>query len=147
MPVSELLQSRVKHVRKDNPEADISGEFRSTLKIIEQQVRFNLVKYFSLYVDVIKSLLLDRGELELAECVEPLHIYFEFGSCSKVALNLMALGLSRFTALSLFRDNSSLFDDDVEPEYYIKVLNSLDLENARMPKLCKQEVKELISYQ
>jgi len=147
MPISKLLADRVEYVREKEPDADLSGIFRSTLKIIEKDVRFNLVKYFSVYADVLKHLLVKNGNEELVESVEPLHIYFEFGSCSKVALNLMALGLSRFTALNLSREFGSLFEDDVEPEQYIEELNTVDLDKARMPYLCIEEVKELIRYQ
>jgi len=146
MPISKLMADRVEFIRERDPDVSLSGIFRSTLKIIEKDIRFNLVKYFSVYADVLKYLLAINDKGELVDSVEPLHIYFEFGSCSKVALNLMAIGLSRFTALNLSREFGFLFEDDVEPEQYLEELKVVDLDKARMPHLCIEEVKELVRY-
>lgn len=145
--ISAILRDRIVYVRKDNPKASVSAPIRQALKTIESDVRFKLVKYFAVYSDVLKYVLASRGEAELIDSVEPLHIYFEFGSCDKVALNLMALGLSRFSALNLAKEYGALFEEDVEPEQYIEDLRNVDLDKSKMPRLCIKEVKDLIIYQ
>lgn len=54
-------------------------------------------------------------------------------------LNLMALGISRFTALHL-KDKF-----DLEAEVYLGKMSKMNLELIKMPSMCMKELKELIS--
>jgi superfamily II DNA/RNA helicase len=145
--ISELLANRIKYARRNNANPKISPIFRNTLKTIETDIRFNMVKYFAVYSDVIKHVLSLRDKSGKETNVEPLHIYFEFGSCEKIPLNLMSLGLSRFTSLRLGKVIDTLVDDDDEPETYLFKLSKLDIGTLNMPALCKQEITELLRYQ
>ncbi|BBT80153.1 DEAD/DEAH box helicase [Aeromonas veronii] len=146
-PLGELLAARVSYVRenppkKGTPKQDASTIIREYLGTLDHEVRFKLVKYFSAYIDVLKHVLLTKN-ISLDKEIEPYHVYLEFGSCDKKALNVMAMGLSRFTALHLSKlihvdDISSNVDD------YYEIIKKIPIENASMPYICKQEIYRIL---
>ncbi|OOE78244.1 ATP-dependent DNA helicase, partial [Salinivibrio siamensis] len=89
-PLGELIRERVNYVRKSEPNKKASTIIRDYLNILDNDIRFKMVKYFSAYNDILKHVLInsrsDNEEIEL----EPYHIYLEFGSCKKDVLNIMA---------------------------------------------------------
>ncbi|MEJ2046286.1 MAG: DEAD/DEAH box helicase [Reinekea sp.] len=141
-PLGELLRIRVNYVRKRNPEKKASTIIRDYLDILDHDIRFKMVKYFSAYNDILKHLLVYNGinveEIEL----ESYHIYLEFGSCKKEALNIMALGLSRFTALHLSNISDAIPEASDIDEYFNKI-KDMDVRNLKMPSLCKQEILKM----
>jgi hypothetical protein len=112
------------------------------LKILEQDIRFNLVRYFAAYIDVYKFVLEEQGYT--SESVEPYHIYLEFGSCKWNALSLMALGMSRFTALYVIRATKINLDTAAEAEDYLHELTKFDFSKVDMPSLCRAEVQSIV---
>jgi hypothetical protein len=119
-----------------------STVIRNCLKVLESAIRFKLVRFFSAYIEILKLVALEKGQDQFSENIEPYHIYLEFGSSNRHALNLMALGLSRFTALHL--EGFFELPNDVEAELYIEELVAMDIESMNMPKLCKKEISDLL---
>lgn len=140
--IGEILAESVRFNQERNPKEKVSKIIRDCLEVLETQIRFKLVKYFSAYIDILRAVLRENGNKELESKVEPYHIFLEFGSCNPHALNLMALGLSRFTALYLERKFD--FPESVEAEEYLKQMRTMNIDSFEMPVLCKQEVKDLI---
>ena len=136
--IREILESRVAWVKDGTP----SSIMRACLKTLEQDIRFNLVRYFSAFIDVYK-LVLESRDLPV-EGVEPYHIYLEFGSCKWNALNLMALGMSRFTALYVIRATKINLDETAEAEDYLRELSKYDFSKVEMPSLCRTEVHTIL---
>ena len=85
---------------------------------------------------------MEDGLEDEIESIEPYHIYLEFGSCNRHALNLMALGISRFTALHL--ENRFDLPNDVEAEAYLEKMKKMNIDAINMPALCKQEIKDIL---
>jgi len=141
--IGRILSDRVTYVRSSDPEANVSSAIRGCLQVIEEAVRFKMVKYFSAYIDILRHVALERGLQNELETIEPYHIYLEFGSCNRNALNLMALGISRFTAL--YMESRFDFDGDVEAEEYLEKMASMNLNAISMPALCKREISELLA--
>jgi len=140
--ISEILAESVRFNQERNPKEKVSKIIRDCLDVLETQIRFKLVKYFSAYIDILRAVLRENGNKELESKIEPYHIFLEFGSCNPHALNLMALGLSRFTALYLERKFD--FPEAVEAEEYLKQMCTMNIDGIDMPILCKQEVKDLL---
>ncbi|MFG1490961.1 hypothetical protein ABMA58_17060, partial [Oceanospirillum sp. HFRX-1_2] len=116
--LGELLEQRVNFVRGREPKKKASTIIREYLDVLETDIRFKMVKYFSAYNDVLKYLLTVNGvDVEKIE-IEPYHIYLEFGSCNKDALNIMAVGLSRFTALHLSKFFDNIAEESDIDEYF-----------------------------
>jgi hypothetical protein len=140
--IREILNDRVSYVMKSDPSRKLSSEMRKCLKILEQDIRFNLVRYFAAYIDVYKFVLEEQGYT--SESVEPYHIYLEFGSCKWNALSLMALGMSRFTALYVIRATKINLDTAAEAEDYLHELTKFDFSKVDMPSLCRAEVQSIV---
>jgi len=144
VPIGQILHERVSFLEdtKGSDNINPTKEVRSCLKVLETDIRFKMVKYFSAYLDILKYIAIEK-ELKSAEAIEPYHIYLEFGSCKKSVLNLMSIGLSRFTAIHL--DKCFNFSENEEPEEYLAKLQHINLSKLNMPKLCINEVAMLIS--
>jgi len=141
-PIGKILSDRVIYVKMNDPESSVSSIIRGCLSVLEEAVRFRLVKYFSAYIEILKHVALEVGFNDEFKNIEPYHIYLEFGSCSRHALNLMALGISRFTALHL--ENKFDLPNDVEAEAYLEVMKNMNIDAINMPVLCKREIIDLI---
>lgn len=142
-PLRVIFQERCEYIQRKDRTKTVSEIIRNYLDVLEKEIRFNLVRYTAAYIDILKTVLTKKQLDEDCDEIEPYHIYLEFGSCNKHALNLMALGLSRFTAIYLQR----YFDiegDDTEAEEYLQILNTLNIDRLKIPRLCQQEVKEIL---
>lgn len=114
---------------------------RELLGDLEQDIRFRLVKYYMAYNSVLDLVLRERGDAATADALEPFHVYLECGASDPVALSLIALGLSRATALAL--RGKVQFPDEASPEDCLAILATLDLSTLAIPALCLREVKDL----
>jgi len=137
--IGELLQERVNFIRRKKPNAKASPEIRKLLKLIETEIRYKLVKYFSAFEDLCKWAFTYRGLPE--PVMAPYHVYLEFGASEPGPLNLMALGLSRFTALKLAK--LVPWPNDRTPEDYLKLIESR-ISMQALPAPCRQELKEIM---
>ncbi len=140
--ISALIKNRVNYRKQEDESEKTSTIIRQLLKTIETDVRFKLVKYFSAYEDVIKHCLLSKGFQEHEARQAPYHTFLEFGSCSPVELSLMSLGFSRFTAIRLKRAFN--WGNPEEIEDYISILLSIDFSSLKMPRVCMNEVKDIL---
>lgn len=142
--LGEILGNRVSYVRGKDPEKSVSPIIRETLNIIEHDIRFKLEKYFAAYVDILKYVFEERGLDQKENSVEPYHIYLEFGASDKVSLNLMALGLSRFTALRVSKYKIFKSIEDDKAESYFIALSNIALRNSILPEVCKKEILDIV---
>lgn len=142
-PIGKILSDRVEYVQSNTPNSSVSSIIRACLSTLEEAIRFRLVKYFSAYIEILNYIATQNGVEEEFESIEPYHIYLEFGSCSRHALNLMALGISRFTAL--YMESKFDFEQDVEAEEYLRHMSTMDIADFNMPTLCKKEIIDLLA--
>ncbi|MGC7903484.1 DEAD/DEAH box helicase [Vibrio anguillarum] len=79
VPIGKILHERVSFLESTKERENINPTkvVRSCLKVLETDIRFKMVKYFSAYLDVLKYIALEE-ELKSAETIEPYHIYLEF---------------------------------------------------------------------
>ncbi|WP_312374463.1 DEAD/DEAH box helicase [Pseudomonas oryzihabitans] len=140
--ISQLLKDRVNYVKREDDSANTSSIIRAFLKLIETEIRFKLVKYFSAFEDIISYCLVQKGFDEESAKQAPYHTFLEFGSCSPVALSLMSLGFSRFTALRL--SSGINWGEAEEIEDYLQILSKVNLATLKMPNICLKEVNEIL---
>lgn len=141
-PLSRIIASRLAFLRSQNSDQSLSASIRELLKTLEEAIRFRLVKYYMAYNSVLELVLRERGDAAAADALEPFHVYLECGASDRVALSLIALGLSRATALAL-RDKVQ-FPNDASPEDCLAKMATLDLATLTIPALCLCEVKDLL---
>lgn len=138
-PLNELLKGQIKHIKETDQNKKPSNIIRDYLKVLDNDIRFKMVKYFSAYNDILKLALTNKGVAPDEIEIEPYHIYLEFGSCKKDALNIMATGLSRFTALHLIRFNNIIpAVSDIDD--YFQHIKNIDVRGLTIPNLCKKEI-------
>lgn len=144
-PLSRIIASRLAYLRSQGSDQSLTASIRELLKTLEEAIRFRLVKYYMAYNSVLDLVLRERGDVATADALEPFHVYLECGASDRVALSLIALGLSRATALAL-RDKVQ-FPDEASPEDCLAKLATLDLATLVIPALCLREVKDLFGRQ
>lgn len=142
--LGEIISYRVGFVRNKDPDKNVSSIIRDVLKIVEHDIRFKLEKYFSAYNDVLKFVFEEKNIDYKEYKIEPYHIYLEFGASDKTSLNLMALGLSRFTALRIAKYKIFRTIEGDAPEEYLRALSSLTLRGNGLPTVCLNEIHELV---
>lgn len=145
-PINFLIRERVNYIRRqDNFSTKTSTIIRELLGIIESEIRFKLVKYFSAYEDVIRYCLQIKGHSDDEARQAAYHTFLEFGACSTVELSLMSLGFSRFTALRL----GKMLDwgDSVEVEDFALVIARSNVDSLKIPRICIKEIKEILGQQ
>ena len=140
--IGKILSGRVNFLRQRGSSDTTSSIIRGCLGVLENAIRFKLVKYFSAYIEILRYVALEKKIITLDDNIEPYHIYLEFGSCNRHMLNLMALGVSRFTALHL--ENKFNLPEDAEAEEYLLAMSKMNLKVINMPSICLNEIKNLI---
>lgn len=128
----------------DNPKGKkkISSLIREVLNTLENQVRYNLVRYLKVYREVLIHVLIETGMKDKAEKVENISAYLEFGSCNSIELNLMSLGLSRSTAIALRRKFK--IPKNFSPEETLVYLKQKNLDSYDLPNFRIRELNLLI---
>lgn len=145
-PLKRIISQHIDYLReKKNDQRKASIIIRELLGNLEKIVRFRLVKYFIAYTSILELILLERGELEAAENIEPFHIYLECGASDRAALNLIALGFSRVTALAIH--DKIDFSSDASPEECLIQLNKTNIDKLNIPRLCIREIHDILGRQ
>lgn len=141
-PIGEMITSRVDFVHSKNRSDSTSQIIRDLLQAIEKEVRYSLVKYFGAFEDLLKLNLSLVGLEQKSLIIAPYHVYLEFGSSNSITLGLMALGLSRFTAIKL--TTAVNWGDSKEPEELLAKLINVRLNSLGLPKVCQAELNETV---
>lgn len=145
IPLKTIIASRLTSLRSRGIEQSLSFSIRELLKTLEEAIRFRLVKYYKAYSAILELVLREQGEIAAANDLEPFHVYLECGASDRVALNLIALGLSRSTAIVLRKEIQ--FENDCTPEQCLAVLATANLNRLTIPTLCGREVRDLLGRQ
>ncbi|EOB2571528.1 DEAD/DEAH box helicase [Vibrio fluvialis] len=140
--VARIINDREKHYKKKGDSYRISTLIRSVLDDIENIARFRAPKYLACYNDVLCHVLKMNNQCHLADHLKDVQLSLEFGVNIKTQLSLIALGLSRTSAIEIseFISNSELNQRDV-----LTWLSTNDLANKDLPNLVLIEVEELLS--
>jgi len=144
-PLKRIIERRLGRLRKIGKDQSLTLSIRELLKTLEDAIRFRLVKYYRAYTSILELVLCERGDEETAAQLEPFHVYLECGASDRVALNLIALGLSRNTALAL--RNVIQVPEESTPEDCLAQLSVVDISGIDVPKLCRRELRDLLGRQ
>jgi len=111
------------------------------MKDVEEFARFQVPKYLSCYIDVLKQYLrsVDRGDLITADL--DINILLEFGVPGGTQLSLMGLGLSRTSALALAE---YIANDQLSEEGCLAWLRENDWRSLNLPILVKREIDNAV---
>lgn len=141
MPIRELVKARLDYRNIPNEEEIVNEEIRELFREIEEELRYRYVKYTSIYLQVLALILREKGEVEMAEKLLPLHMFLEFGASDRVLINLMCLGLSRTSAILLKRNVS--LHPDMTLQQCKRYLDAINLSRIAIPAICKAEISRM----
>jgi len=139
--LKELVANKIERAKIGNDADKINTAIRDLFDDLESELRYKYVKYMRIYYDVLKAILVERGMLQEAEGLLPIHLFLEYGAASETLINLMSLGLSRTSAL-LFNSYLRLRDNLALSECQAYV-DSVNLERSNLPAICKAEIGKL----
>ncbi|MEL4893646.1 DEAD/DEAH box helicase [Xanthomonas protegens] len=139
VPLGEIISANVDGSLETEA---LSKQIRQTLKTLESEIRFRLVKHYVAFCSVLRHALEKNGQSKLANEIEPFHIYLECGAASPSLLGMISLGLSRSTAIATDR-KARIRSGSLTPEELLSELKRIDIELLDIPGLCKRELREL----
>jgi hypothetical protein len=139
--LKELVANKVEWSRTGQDADSINTAIRELFHDLEDELRYKYVKYTRLYSDVLHAILIEQGLVDEAEGLLPIHLFLEYGAATKTLINLMAIGLSRTSAL-LFNSSLSL-QDGLSPSECQGYLDRVNIERTNLPAICKAEIRRL----
>lgn len=101
--VSRIISERISYLLSKGGTVNPNTVIREVLENIERIARFNAPKYIGCYNDVLNLYLKDHGRIDLVEDHRDFHSFLEMGVSNQTQLSLISFGLSRSSALSLFK--------------------------------------------
>lgn len=139
--IRELVEARLEFRKIPDEEKIVNEEIRDLFREIEEELRYRYVKYTAIYLQVLSSILREKGHIEAAEKLLPLHTFLEFGASDRALINLMCLGLSRTSAI-LLKGTVSLRPDMtlLQCKSYLDAIN---LNRIEIPAICKAEIAHM----
>lgn len=147
-PLARLIQSRIKY-EKTKGKQNIAGAIRQTMDDVEQYARFLVPKYMSCYVDLLKHHLEKHGDFLASSEISAvkLNMWLEYGVSSNTHLALMAIGLSRTSAifLSEYIANTEMSEKEAKQWLEKKIHPGMDIPIAIQREICEALGKTYVS--
>jgi hypothetical protein len=138
-PIPKIIDRQIKR----HPTIDVRKVIRSTLEVIENEIRFQTVRLFACYNAILEFALLEAGVDDLSKSIPDLALYLEIGASNQTMVSFIALGLSRAAAIRL---NGWCSDQQQEMNVAESLgwLRSQILEKLELPELLLAELKAML---
>ena len=140
---SELLRDQISYKQKSlkRGEPKVNTEARNLFKKIDNDLRFEYVKFTKCYNDLLIHALSTIDVTGAIPAIPPLHLYLELGASSGTMVSLIGLGVSRNSAAQL---TQAAVKTDMSEEETEEWLRGLNLKALDMPDTVISEVKQVI---
>ncbi len=142
-PLHEIIQGEIKYRTEQNQTFVVRNVIYEVIEALEHHVRFRYVKSLRAYNDVLAVALVEKGFVDEAQSLPPLHLFLECGASNPVALSLISIGLSRIAALLLSRRVT--LAADLTPEECLQRCRDAirNADRISLPKAVIREVEAL----
>jgi replicative superfamily II helicase len=137
----ELVANKVERAHAGTDIHKINVAIRELFEDLESELRFKYVKYMRIYSEVLRAVLVEKGLSDEANGLLPIHLFLEYGAANQTLISLMAIGMSRTSAM-LFKSYLSL-RDDVSASECRGYLDRINIERTSLPAICKSEINRL----
>jgi hypothetical protein len=127
--------------QKRYPDLKLANVIRDCMRDVEEYARFRGPKYLKVYNDVLKLHLTESGRTDLLDEVADYEFQLELGVSQQTQLSLIALGLSRSTAISL---SELIARDDLSENDCREWLQSNQWMVESIPATAQNEIRVLI---
>jgi hypothetical protein len=135
-----LIAKRIK-INSDRGDKNIARDIRAVMKDIDEVARFSAPKYLACYLDVLKFHLEETQRGEEIAALPDVAMMLELGVARTTEVSMMALGLSRASAVEL---EERIVEDELTPEQCLEWLRSADLDGFGLPRLVEREIREAL---
>lgn len=140
-PLRAIIDERLQWLTDNALDAEPTETIANIMKAIETDLRFRYTRNIRAYIDVIAFALRENGKRDLADHISPMHLYLECGAADGLVLSLIAIGVSRTTAILL--GDLRLFSRSATPEVCQSVLRLYAIRNLPLPEICRRELEAL----
>jgi hypothetical protein len=137
-PLPQIIEDQIQRDTKKSPRTVI----RSTLELIETQIRFQAVRLFGCYNTLLVYALQTGGLVDLVSSIPSIPVYLEVGASDKTMISFIALGLSRVTAMKL---NELSARKDLDVPGALQWLRARPLDTLGLSALLIAEVRTIIA--
>jgi superfamily II DNA/RNA helicase len=98
-PVPRIIQNQLKR----NPEKEPRRVIRDTLALIENDIRFKVVRVFTTYNALLSAAYAAEGLYSALETIQPIPLFLEVGASDRTMMSFIEVGASRSLAVELTR--------------------------------------------
>lgn len=147
IPLARIIEDREYYwtqgdgSKRNGRKPDLPTIIRSVLEDVEQVARFEAPRAFSAYNDVLRLFLLEQERSDLITDLDDVAIYLELGVSLPTQISLIAIGLSRSTAIRL---SELIASDSLSEEECREWLNQYPIEESDLPRAMKDEIASAI---
>lgn len=135
-PLPQIIESQITR----HPDKPTRTTIRSTLDLIENDIRFQAVRLFGCYSSLVVYALDSAGLTDLASGIPTLPLYLEVGASDKTMISFISLGLSRVSAMKL---NELSARKDLDTAGALKWLRTRPLDALGLSPILLAEVRAI----
>lgn len=117
----------------------INRRIEYRLKFLNDKIRYEFSKYIYAYQEILKEVMISRGDNDRISKLPNYPLYLEFGASKKKTLELMYIGIFREGAIGLSKHIKSEDKENIFIE-----LKKLDLGSLRINNYIKNKLNEII---
>lgn len=136
IPLPQIIDGQISR----NASKPIRTTIRSTLDLIEGDIRFQAVRLFGCYSALLAYALDSAGLVDMVSSIPSLPLYLEIGASDKTMISFISLGLSRVTAMKL---NEMSARKDLDKAGALQWLRTRPLEALGLSPLLLAEVRAI----
>ena len=140
-PLARLISDRVAFEESRPRPPKLATTIRNTMADVEKIARFEAPKYLACYLDLLRYEFARRGITDQLVDLPDVAMLLELGVSRTTELSMIALGLSRTTAVAL---SEHVIDDELGTEQCLEWLRQRDLGALALPVLVQHEIEALL---
>jgi len=142
-PLVRLISSRIDYLQRNNRSYKLPNEIRDVMRDVEQVARFQAPKYLACYTDVLALHLRQQGHEDIMDLPD-ISMMLELGVSRVTEVSLMALGLSRTSAVTL---SEFIVGDNLSREEVTSWVNEHREVLEGLPVLVRREIEAVFDRQ
>lgn len=142
-PLARLISSRIDYLQRNNRPYKLPNEIREVMRDVEQVARFQAPKYLACYTDVLALHLRQQGHEDVPDLPD-ISMMLELGVSRVTEVSLMALGLSRTSAVAL---SEFIVGDNLSREEVTSWVNEHREVLEGLPVLVRREIEAVLDRQ
>ncbi|WP_426808779.1 DEAD/DEAH box helicase [Pseudomonas sp. WOUb67] len=136
-PLSQIIDKQIER----QPSAEVRTVIRESLGTIEQDMRYQAVRYFTCYLSVLKYAMEVEGFSRPLDGLIPVVLFLEVGASDATTISFISHGLSRATSKRLADKSKS---KRMTPKEARSWLINVDLIKLDLPPIMMSEIMKII---